>query len=371
MSHGVAGSVAERPRVYAVALELTRYCNQGCDYCYNAWRAEPHAAGPADDRWLQRIDRLVSAFEIDHFTLTGGEPFAYRGLFDCMDRLREHGVPMQLISNGGLVDDALAERVAVYAPRFIQVTLNGPDADTHEAMVGAGHFERTLKGVRALVRAGVRLVGCVVVSRRNAARVGEALALWQSLGVRDIALSRFSPAGYAANHVAQLLPSQADVTLAFEQALPFARDAGMRISVTMPIPPCAVEVERFAPLHFGGCAIGTTMQEFALGPDGRLRNCTLHGSAVGAGRDIADPDLDLRELFRHRDVTEYRKVTPSFCRGCQHEHSCGGGCGAAMQWVLGRRDQLPDPFVAQHIDTGLARQLARGARKPTRLEVIS
>jgi len=345
-------------RLHAVALELTRYCNQKCDYCYNAFRADPQQPSHGHDRWPQRLERLLSAFELEHVTLTGGEPFAYRGLFGLLEQLRAAAVPVQFISNGGLIDDALAAKLAPYAPRSIQITLNGPDAALHEEHVGKGHFELTLAGIRALRRRGIYVVGCIVVTRKNAERVGEILALWESLGVRQVALSRFSPAGYSVAKVAELLPARAQLIAAFTQALPFARERGLRIDCTMPVPPCALEVSEFAPIGFGACAIGTSMQELAVGPDGRVRNCTLHARVVGADKDIADPTLDLAALALHDDIRAYRKQTPAFCRGCVHEDSCGGGCGAATEWVHGSRSTLPDPLLSQYIDADFAKKLA-------------
>ena len=356
-----------RPSLHAVALELTRYCNQTCDYCYNAFRGESHAQSQSPDRWPERLERLLEAFAIGQVTLTGGEPFAYRGIFRLLEMLRAASVPMRMISNGGLMTDALAERLAPFAPQFVQVTLNGPDRALHEEHVGEGHFDKTIAGIEALRRHGVNVVGCVVVTRKNADRVGEILALWRSLGIRQMALSRFSPAGYAVQQVAELLPSRDQLVTAFEQAAPFARDHGMRINCTMPIPPCAIEVERFAPIGFGSCPIGTSMQELAVGPDGRLRNCTLHGRAIGDAGDIADPDTDLRALLAHADRREYRATVPEFCRGCEYEQSCNGGCGAASEWVLGGRERFPDPIVAQYVDPAFAARLAQARSGKRRL----
>ena len=357
---------SSRPKLFSVALELTRYCNQHCDYCYNAWRGDPQADGAVDDRWPKRIARLLEAFEIDHFTLTGGEPFAYRGVFDLLGQLNEAGARFQFISNGGLFDDALAAKLAGYRPLSVQVTLNGDTLELHEAHVGKDHFERTLAGIRALRRAGVQVVGCIVITKKTAHAVGRILELWRSLDVKQIALSRFSPAGYAAEHAAQLLPTRDEITRAFELAQPFA-EQGMRLNSTMPIPPCAVEVERFAGIRFGSCAVGTSMQELAVGPNGHIRHCTLHQNDLGA-TDIADPSVDLPGIWAHKERLEYRASTPEFCRGCLYEQSCGGGCGAAAQWVLGSR-QRPDPFVAQHVDDGFARNLARRRNGKTYLEI--
>ena len=366
--------MAGRPRVNSVAVELTAYCNQKCSYCYNPWREDGGAqmGAPDGSTLLARVDKVLAQLDVDHFTLTGGEPFAHKDVFALIERIRAAGVGVQMISNGGLIDDALAARLARYDLSYVQVTLNGPDAKLHGEHVGPGdHFARTLDGVAALRTHGVPVVGCVVVTRKNAHRVGETLALWKSLGVRQISLSRFSPAGYAAQQVAELLCSRDDLTTAFEQAAHFARE-GMQLIVTMPVPPCAVEVERFPELKFGTCAVGTEFQEFALGPDGRLKNCTLHSTAIGGVRDVLDPRVDLAQLIGAKEVTAYKKTTPAFCRGCEHEHTCAGGCGAAAEWISGDARAFPDPFVWQHIDDGLGATLA-AARRPTefRLQVLA
>jgi radical SAM protein with 4Fe4S-binding SPASM domain len=369
------GSVREaavRPKVYSVAVELTAFCNQKCDYCYNEWREDGGQNMSTGDRktLVARVSRLVAALDVDHVTLTGGEPFAHPGVFDVLDVLREHRVPAFFISNGGIVTDAIARRLAPYAPLGVQITLNGPDAALHEAHVGPGHFENTLRGIGALRLAGVNVVGCIVVTKKNAARVGEIIELWRALGVTSIALSRFSPAGYAARHAAQLLPSRKDLVTAFEQADPYGRD-GMVLTCTMPVPPCAVETERFAGIRFGVCPIGTSMQEFALGPDGKLRNCTLHASAIGGVEDVLDPRVDLAELIRHADVTEYRRKTPDFCKGCSHEQTCAGGCGAAAEWVLGDARAFPDPLVWQYVSADFAKSLVVARRNGrTHLETV-
>src|SRR5690606_8721983 len=69
-------AVRTRPKIYSIAIETTAYCNQKCDYCYNEWRAEGALGGGGRDKLLARAKKLVDQFEIDHVTLTGGEPFA-------------------------------------------------------------------------------------------------------------------------------------------------------------------------------------------------------------------------------------------------------------------------------------------------------
>src|SRR5207248_4211025 len=112
--------------------------NQRCDYCYNAWREDGGASvgTPELGALLARIDRVLDAVDVEHVTITGGEPLASHDLFPVLDHLRARHVGMQMISNGALVTDALAARLARYRLMSILVTLNGPVAELHDGLVG-------------------------------------------------------------------------------------------------------------------------------------------------------------------------------------------------------------------------------------------
>lgn len=346
----------QRPRRYSLAIELTAYCNQTCGYCYNDWRDAPARAGSlSGPALLAAVDRALTAVQFDHVTLTGGEPFARAEFFEVLDMVARHGLRALIISNGGVITERLAERLAPYRPLFVQVTLNGPDAALHEAHVGVGHdhWGKTLAGIAHLQRAGVTVHGSVVVTRQNARRLGATLALWRSLGVHDVALSRYSPAGYAAEQVATLLPSRAELVEAFTQAQAEAAAHAMRLQVTMPTPPCVIDTGAFPALKFSSCPIGTEMQEFAMGPRGELRHCTLHTETLASALDD-----DIAAAVTSPAVAAYRDVTPAFCEGCAHRRSCIGGCGAAAAAVLGDPRGL-DPIVAQHVDDAFRAKLRR------------
>ena len=341
------GWAPARTRVHSLAIELTAFCNQHCDYCYNAWRADGGASvgTPELAKLLARIDRVVDAVSLEHVTITGGEPLASRDLFPVLDHLRKRRVKAQMISNGALVTAEIAARLAKQRLLGILVTLNGPDATLHDAQVGGKHFDDTIRGIGLLRAARVPVEGSIVITRRNADRVGDTLRRFVSLGVRKVALSRFSPAGYATDFARELMPTREHVVTALNQAVAVRR-AGERVTLfsTMPIPPCAIERATFPEVDFHDCPIGTAQQEFALGPHGEIRHCALHADAIGGARDVLDPNVDVARIFASGDPHRYRAVLPAYCEGCAHERTCGGGCGAAALWVKGDHASV-DPFV--------------------------
>jgi radical SAM protein with 4Fe4S-binding SPASM domain len=196
---------------------------------------------------------------------------------------------------------------------------------------------------------GVFVTGCIVVTRQNAAQVGEIIALWRQIGARQVALSRFSPAGMSIERMQSWLPRRRDLVTAFEQAQPFARD-GMPICCTVPVPECLFDQSQFAPIRFGQCAIGSRYQEFVLGPDGALRLCTLHAGRLAGGRDVLDEDWDLATVMGSPEVMNYRRRLPEFCQGCAMANSCLGGCSASSIYRDNGEPRALDPLVQQYFD---------------------
>ena len=113
----------------------------------------------------------------------------------------------------GAARDAGVEpgRVGAIDRRVRRVAIGEHPGDARSHRPGVAGVEPDVRFDSGIV---IVVVGCVVVTRKNARLVGEILALFASLGVSRISFSRFSPAGYAVQHAADLLPSRSDVLAA-------------------------------------------------------------------------------------------------------------------------------------------------------------
>jgi len=145
-------------------------CNQNCAFCDTRRPAE--APGfVASSAVRRRIDAAASA-GVRELVISGGEPTLRRDLAALITHARAAGIAtVTLATNGALVTDelAVALRAAGLAGARVQLTAWGEAADAITR--DPGGFAATLRGLRALARAGVPITITTPIVRANLALV--------------------------------------------------------------------------------------------------------------------------------------------------------------------------------------------------------
>lgn len=161
------------------AFELTERCNLSCRMCYVRHPARDvtmRAKELAASEWL-RLARDAVDNGMVFLLLTGGEVFLRPDFFEIYRPLTRMGVVITLFTNGTLVSDRIAQRLAEVPPSLTQITLYGATASTYQAVTGdAGGFARCCAGIEALLKQGVALELKATITRHN---VGELEAMQQ------------------------------------------------------------------------------------------------------------------------------------------------------------------------------------------------
>lgn len=126
-------------------------CNLSCLHCYSS--SSPWATTELDPGVV--CDAIADAAAIGYrvVSVSGGEPFLYRGLAEVLAFAKGLGLRTTVTTNGMFLEprrlDPLASLVDVLA-----ISLDG-DAIRHDAMRGrAGAYERTMRGIEAVRRRG-------------------------------------------------------------------------------------------------------------------------------------------------------------------------------------------------------------------------
>ena len=191
-----------------LAWQLTNRCAARCLACCEesgpdkAWRDELSHEEAVD------LARRIVEFGIAYVAFGGGEPLGVAHCWEIFDILAAGGVSLKLETDGSLIDEAAADRLAALDFDCVQISVDGATAATHERLRPGGSFASALAAIERLVQRGhapqlvftpTRLnigempaafelaerLGCAAFVTGPLMRIGRAAADWQRLAVSE------------------------------------------------------------------------------------------------------------------------------------------------------------------------------------------
>ncbi len=200
-------SMPEQNKPRLIFWELTKGCNLRCIHC----RASATELSSPDDLSTQAakdiIDQIVA---VSHpiLVLSGGEPLFRSDIFELARYGTEKGLRVALATNGTLVTKEVAQKIADSGVRRVAISLDGANAETHDAFRGIpGAFEAAINGFRNLKALGMSVQINTTVARHNAHQLPEVLNLARTIGADAL-------------HTFLLVPVGCGVDIAAEQMVP-------------------------------------------------------------------------------------------------------------------------------------------------------
>jgi radical SAM protein with 4Fe4S-binding SPASM domain len=249
-------------------------------------------------------------------------------------------VPTTIISNGRLLSEAAVVDLLDRGADLFELPLLSHRREIHDALSGApGAWEAALAAMARLRYHGGAFVAVFVLTRLNAEDLYPAIRLAFAFGARSLMLNRFNPGGRGAAHLAELLPSLAQVEQALAVAEAASAEFRLPISCSIPIQPCLVDTRRYPRLGFGFCAAGTERAYYTLDPLGNLRPCNHTATLLG---NLWQESL--ADLIAPERLAPFTHAGSSLCAGCARWVECQGGCKAAAQACYGSLSEA-DPFL--------------------------
>jgi len=331
------------PHEYLV-VEVTEACPHACVHCYNFWREDRAPVLSPETLSRKDIVKLVRKIRKDAplrvVALSGGEPLLRPDLGGICTDLVNDGLSVAVITSGVLLTPARARQFP--AGTTFEITLFGADAELHDRIVGrAGAFERVLQGAACALEHGHQLVASVVLNRLNADHTRDALELGIALGADAFLLNRMNYSKFTLPQAGQLGPTVEQLKGALDAAEAVAVEYGASISVSVPIPPCVIDLAPYSHLHFGWCPRGGSQAYYTLSHNGLLRPCNHSSLVLG---DLRKQSFE--ELVDGHTAAAFWAPVPSECGACEHplRDVCRGGCPAASDECYGTREQV-DPLV--------------------------
>jgi MoaA/NifB/PqqE/SkfB family radical SAM enzyme len=133
--------------------EITCRCNLHCVMCYTDCfnRPEKIRAELTTDDIFRIMDEVADAGCVE-LCLTGGEPFARPDFFPIYEHAKARGFLVTIFTNGTLITEACADRLAARPPQRVEISLHGVRETTFETITqGKGSFRRCLTAIHLLL----------------------------------------------------------------------------------------------------------------------------------------------------------------------------------------------------------------------------
>jgi len=211
-----------------VFWESTAACNLYCKHCRRL--DEQPATAPADistDQARQIIRQVADCARASHSAATthpakcvlvfsGGEPLLRDDLYELAQVAKEAKLVIALATNGTLIDANAAATIARTGFNRVSISLDGPDAATHDRLRGTdGAFDAAVRGIKLLLENRVPVQINCSVFRDNMAALPRMHQLALDLGVTALHLFMLVPVGCGA----QVPPEQMLTAAEYERTL--------------------------------------------------------------------------------------------------------------------------------------------------------
>ncbi len=282
------------PSLRYLELHLLHQCNLKCRHCYLG-PARP-AMLPIDD--ALRITGQFAEMGGLRLLISGGEPLLHPDLQFFLEETRNLGIRRVLFTNGTRVTAENAKWLQ--NADEIQFSLDGWTRG-HEALRGAGTFERTVNGIRIARKAGIPVSISTMIHRDNLDEFDPMQAFIEEVGAVEWGIDVLSVTGS--------LESNRDLTVPYDRAaglFPYAFGGGYHGSS-------------------GGYACGRHLMTVL--PDGNAVKCGFYRD-----EPLGDARARLADCWNRLEHVPLDRLE---CRNCPVLDECRGGCRFRAQSPLG------------------------------------
>ncbi|MEO7555215.1 MAG: mycofactocin radical SAM maturase [Acidimicrobiales bacterium] len=334
--------------------ELTYACNLQCVHCLSSsGRRDPRELTTAEATAV--IDELRD-LQVFYVNIGGGEPTIRGDFYELLDHAVTQGVGVKFSTNGTTMTAERARRLADTEYVDVQVSIDGADAATNDAVRGVGSFAAARRAMDHLAVAGFGPFKIsVVCTRHNIGQLDALEGIAAQYGAQ-LRLTRLRPSGRGADTWGELHPTAAQQRELYRWLLErpnvLTGDSFFHLSALG---------EALPGLNL--CGAGRVV--CLIDPVGDVYACpfVLHDEfKAGTLRDVGGFTRVWRDSDLFRSLRE--PASAGACASCGSYDACQGGCMAA-KFFTGLPLDGPDPeCVLGHGETALAAGAAGAAPTP-------
>jgi len=145
-------------------IGITENCIFKCKMC-RLWESRVDPKELSVDDWKVFIDSLAECgFSKVKLHFAGGEPLVKKGIIDVLAHAHGRGFTTVMVTNGFLIDEPMAARIASCGLDVVSISLDTLDSDTHDYLRGVkGAHVQAMRAIKNLKKEGVKSVSILAI----------------------------------------------------------------------------------------------------------------------------------------------------------------------------------------------------------------
>ncbi|MBP5249148.1 MAG: radical SAM protein [Lachnospiraceae bacterium] len=325
--------------------EITLACCFSCKYCGSG-------GGKARENELITEECLDVADQLKDLgcrrvSMIGGEVFMRRDWKQIVKRLTDHGIRVNIITNGYLFKNDLIQDLKEVSIESVSVSLDGPKA-FHDKYRQEGSFDRAVSAMEALLSAGIPVSVISTLNSENAKHLEEMFSFLRKYTIYAWQLQACSPMGNAANMNVDYrfdMGAVMNFVAAHMHEAPFAMGVADNIGYFTEHEG-SVRGNMSGKAIFRGCSAG--IASVGIDSVGNVRGCESMYDPVFTEGNLRKESLrtiwdDPKRFAYNRKFN--KDMLTGKCAECELGEYCAGGCRSYNYFV--HRKIYESPFCAK------------------------
>ena len=137
---------------FILQWHLSENCNLKCLHCYQENHKPIQLKFSDLEIIYNQYKELLNKLNMKgHINITGGEPLCNPFFFKILDMIKKDSniITFSVLTNGTLITDKIAKKIASYNPYYVQVSLEG-GKKTNDFIRGKGTYNKIAEGIKNL-----------------------------------------------------------------------------------------------------------------------------------------------------------------------------------------------------------------------------
>lgn len=137
---------------FILQWHISEICNLKCKHCYQ----EKHKPEALEyEQLISILDQYKELLKKEnkkgHINITGGEPLCCPFFFKLLDIFKKDKelYSFSILTNGTLINEEIAKKIATYNPEYVQVSLEG-DKKVNDYIRGEGVYKKVAQAIKYL-----------------------------------------------------------------------------------------------------------------------------------------------------------------------------------------------------------------------------